>query len=90
MQTVIVNNKEKLIKLSKLWKFYLTFVNNSNSKQVNYAALHKGVPEFSQPKSCPVIHDSTTKSTSMANSSSSVSIKVKEPNVQFSHNNTDE
>lgn len=85
LQTVIVNNKEKLVKLSKLWKFYLTFVNNSNSKQVNYAALHKGVPEFSQPKSCPVIHDSTTKSTSMANSSSSVSIKSEGAKCPISH-----
>lgn len=86
LQTVIVNNKEKLIKLSKLWKFYLTFVNNSNSKQVNYAALHKGVPEFSQPKSCPVIHDSDAKSTAMtSSSSSSVSIKSEGAKCPISH-----
>lgn len=86
LQTVIVNNKEKLIKLSKLWKFYLTFVNNSNSKQVNYAALHKGVPEFSQPKSCPVIHDSDVKSTAMtSSSSSSVSIKSEGAKCPISH-----
>ncbi|KAL6451695.1 HAP1 Heme-responsive zinc finger transcription factor HAP1 [Candida maltosa Xu316] len=56
---------EKLTKLSKLWKFYITFINNSStSKSVNYAKLHAGVPEFSQPKSCPVLHDSTNSSVS--------------------------
>lgn len=60
LQNVTPNRgNERLVKLSKLWKFYLTFVNSSNSesKSVNYAKLHASVPEFQQ-KSCPVADNS--------------------------------
>ncbi|RCK57529.1 hypothetical protein Cantr_06651 [Candida viswanathii] len=64
LQSITPNrSNERLTKLSKLWKFYLTFVNSSNneSKAVNYAKLHAGVPEF-QAKTCPVL-DSSMNST---------------------------
>lgn len=62
-------NNERLIKLSKLWTFYLTFVNSSSneSKSVNYAKLHASVPEF-QSKSCPVLDSSMSSNPSSSSS----------------------
>ncbi|CAI5759776.1 unnamed protein product [Candida verbasci] len=60
----VLINKNKLTKLSKLWKFYLTFL--QNSKQMNYAKLHAGIPEFTNTgaaNKCPVLSESTTTST---------------------------
>ncbi|KAK6462616.1 fungal transcriptional regulatory protein [Scheffersomyces coipomensis] len=53
-------DKEKASKLSKLWKFYLSFVTNSQKMgSINYAQIHANVPLFkglqNDAKSCPVI-----------------------------------
>ncbi|KAG2733658.1 hypothetical protein G9P44_003183 [Scheffersomyces stipitis] len=55
-------DKDKSGKLSKLWKFYLTFVRNSKRMtSINYAKIHANIPQFrgigaaGDMKSCPVI-----------------------------------
>ncbi|RLV95125.1 hypothetical protein JA1_001216 [Spathaspora sp. JA1] len=53
-----LTHKTRLIKLSKLWKFHLTFIGNDtkNNNSINYAKIHAQVPGFIQDR-CPVIHE---------------------------------
>ncbi|KAG7663548.1 uncharacterized protein J8A68_002932 [[Candida] subhashii] len=55
----IMKNKDRIFKLSKLWKFYLTFISSDKIGKFNYAKLHAGIPEFNgvgkSGLECPVI-----------------------------------
>ncbi|KAK6456874.1 fungal transcriptional regulatory protein [Scheffersomyces xylosifermentans] len=64
-------DKDKSGKLSKLWKFYLTFVKNSRKMtSINYAKIHANIPQFrgvgsaSDIKDCPVMTIKSTSSSS--------------------------
>ncbi|KAG5420178.1 hypothetical protein I9W82_002058 [Candida metapsilosis] len=49
----VLINKERLSKLIKLWKFYITL-----SKDLNYSKLHAGIPSFKNgntSSACPVL-----------------------------------
>ncbi|CUM46264.1 uncharacterized protein AC631_00077 [Debaryomyces fabryi] len=56
-----ITGKEKAIKLSKLWNFYLTFIKNSHKmSSLDYATIHSNIPLFKNMKSqnmalCPVV-----------------------------------
>ncbi|KAI5970299.1 hypothetical protein CANMA_000651 [Candida margitis] len=55
----VLINKERLIKLIKLWKFYITL-----SKDLNYNKLHAGLPNFKNgnASACPVLSDGNAQS----------------------------
>ncbi|KAI5956431.1 hypothetical protein KGF54_000906 [Candida jiufengensis] len=48
----VLMNKERLFKLTKLWKFYITL-----TKDLNYANIHASLPEFKNNTTavCPVL-----------------------------------
>lgn len=67
-------NKKKILKLSKLWNFYLTFIKNSHKMDaLDYANIHVNIPGFKiqtmskcpvgpklNLKKCPFDHGNTT------------------------------
>lgn len=60
-----LTGKEKAIKLSKFWHFYLTFIKNSpKMSSIDYATVHANIPMFKGMNSqnmtqCPVIPGQT-------------------------------
>lgn len=58
LESVLIN-KERLTKLIKLWKFYITL-----SKDLNYSKLHAGLPSFNNgnASACPVLADGDAQS----------------------------
>lgn len=58
LESVLIN-KERLTKLIKLWKFYITL-----SKDLNYSKLHAGLPSFNDgnASACPVLADGDAQS----------------------------
>lgn len=64
LSTSYIFDKEKVLKLSKLWNFYLTFIKNSHKiSSFDYAKIHADIPGFrtineENDAQCPVISDS--------------------------------
>lgn len=61
-----ITGKEKAIKLSKLWNFYLTFIKNSHKmSSLDYATIHSNIPLFKNMNSqnmavCPLMPKQTS------------------------------
>ncbi|KAI5958676.1 hypothetical protein KGF57_002521 [Candida theae] len=70
----VLINKERLTKLTKLWKFYITL-----SKDLNYSKLHSGIPNFKTgdtSSACPVFADGDAQSAVAAATTASSSCPV--------------
>ncbi|KAI5964302.1 uncharacterized protein KGF55_002244 [Candida pseudojiufengensis] len=63
--TNVLINKERLFKLTKLWKFYITL-----TKDLSYANIHASLPEFKNNTStavCPVLSSESSSSEGLIN-----------------------